>query len=145
MTGFLNTKTQRALKVRAFEPILEDTKRVAKEVVDAAFKLHSTLGPGLLESVYKACFVHELRRRGLDVKSEVELPTAYEGLRLATGLRLDLLVAGQVILELKAVEKINPVFEAQLLTYVRLSGLRLGLLINFTVPLIKNGIKRIVV
>ena len=106
-------------------------------------RVHSTLGPGLLEAVYKTCFIHELRRRNVEVKSEVEIPVVYDGLRLATGLRIDLLVEQQVIVELKAVEKMNPVFEAQLLTYLRLSGVRLGLLINFTVPLIKNGIKRI--
>jgi GxxExxY protein len=130
--------------VKTFEPISEETERVAKEVVDAAFKVHAALGAGLLESVYKACFVHELRPRDIELQSEVPAPVAYEGLRLPTGLRLDLLVERQVIVELKAVEKMNPVFEAQLLTYLKLSGVRLGLLINFTVPLIKNGIKRIV-
>lgn len=144
MTGSLKHEGTKATKMRAFEPIPEATERVAKEVVDAAFKVHSALGPGLLESVYKACFVHELKRRGIDVQSEVAIPVFCEGLRLATGLRLDLLVEGRVIAELKAVEKMNPVFEAQLLTYLRLSGVRLGLLINLAVPLIKNGIKRMV-
>jgi GxxExxY protein len=112
--------------VKVFEPISEETERVAKEVVDAAFKVHSALGAGLLESVYKACFIHELRRRDIDVQSEVPVPVAYEGLRLATGLRLDLLVERQVIVELKAVEKMNPVFEAQLLTYLRVERCAVG-------------------
>ena len=121
-----------------------ETERVASEIADAAFKVHSALGPGLLEAVYKACLIHELSLRRLVVQTEVGVPIVYEGLRLATGLKLDLLIGKQVIVELKAVERMNSLFEAQLLSYLRLTRLRLGFLINFNVPLIKSGIKRIV-
>jgi GxxExxY protein len=107
-------------------------------------KFTKLLGPGLLESVYEACLTHELRRRGIPVETQIALPVIYEGLRLEARLRLDMLVANQLIVELKAVEKMNDLFEAQLLTYLKLTGRRLGLLINFNVPLLKHGIKRIV-
>lgn len=113
-------------------------------IVDAAFAVHKALGPGLLESVYEVCLCHELKKRGIPFHSQVALPVVYDNVRLDAGLRLDLLVADSVIVELKAVEKHNPLFEAQLLTYMKLTGKRLGLLINFNVPLIKDGIKRIV-
>jgi GxxExxY protein len=111
--------------------------------VDSAFKVHFGLGPGLLESVYKACLVHKLSQKGLRVEQEVPVPIIFEGLRLEAGLRLDLLVENRVVVELKAVEKILPVFGAQLLSYLKLSGHELGLLINFNVPILKKGIKRI--
>lgn len=130
--------------MKRFEPIPQETESVAKVVTDAAFKVHSALGPGLLESVYEVCLAHELKRREIEVKTQVTLPVVYEDLRLDSGLRLDMIVADRLIVELKAVEKMLPLFEAQLLTYLKLTGLRLGLLINFNVPLIKNGIKRIV-
>jgi GxxExxY protein len=130
--------------MKHFEPIPAETERVAREVVDAAFKIHKTLGPGLLEPVYEACMIHELHRRGLKVETQVEVPVIYEGFRLGADLKLDMLVEEQLIVELKAVNKMNPVFEAQLLTYLRLRGLRLGLLINFNVLLIKDGIKRVI-
>jgi GxxExxY protein len=120
------------------------TERVAAQIVDAAFKVHSTLGPGLLESVYEACLVHELEKRDLTVRQQMALPVVYDDLRLDAGLRLDLLVEDQVIVELKAVERFLPVFEAQVLTYLKLTDKRLGLLINFNVPRIKNGIKRLI-
>ena len=120
-----------------------ETNRIAKEIVDAAFKVHFALGPGLLESVYKACLVHKLGQRGLKVEQEKPVPIIFEGLRLEAGLRLDLLVENKVVVELKAVEKILPVFGAQLLSYLRLSGHELGLLINFNAPVLKKGIKRI--
>jgi GxxExxY protein len=120
------------------------TERVAAQIVDAAFKVHSTLGPGLLESVYEACLVHELEKRDLTVRQQMALPVVYDDLRLDAGLRLDLLVEDQVIVELKAVERLLPVFEAQVLTYLKLTDKRLGLLINFNVPRIKNGIKRLI-
>jgi GxxExxY protein len=115
-----------------------------KEIVDAAFQVHSQLGAGLLESVYEVCIAHELRKRGLLVQSQPTLPVVYEGIRLEAGFRLDLLVEDCVVVELKAVETLLPVHKAQLLTYLKLSGYRLGLLINFNVPLIKNGIQRLV-
>jgi GxxExxY protein len=127
------------------EPLPDDTERVATQIVDAAFKVHSTLGPGLLESVYETCLVHELEKRDLTVRKQITLPVIYDELRLDAGLRLDLLVEDRVIVELKAVERLLPVFEAQVLTYLKLTGKRLGLLINFNVPRIKDGIKRFIV
>ncbi|MGC3992171.1 MAG: GxxExxY protein [Chthoniobacteraceae bacterium] len=124
-------------------PSLEEVDGVAKQIVDAAFKVHSSLGPGLLESVYEVCLAHELHRRGLSFDRQVSLPVEYEGLRLESGLRLDLLVADCVIVEIKAVEALLPVHKAQLLTYLKLSGHHIGLLINFNTPLIKDGIKRL--
>ena len=130
--------------MKSYEPIPPETERIANAVVDAAMKVHRTLGPGLLESVYEACLCYELEQRGIPFKAQVSLPVVYEDVRLDAGLRLDLLVDNGVIAELKAVQEMHPVFEAQLLTYLRLTGLRLGLLINFNVPLLKNGIKRVV-
>jgi len=125
------------------EPIPEGTNRIARQIVDSAFKVHSTLGPGLLESVYEACLVYELTKRGLAVKSQVELPLQYDGMTLPTALRLDLVVEDLIIVEVKAVESLVPVHTAQVLTYLKLTGQRLGFLINFNSALIKNGIKRI--
>jgi GxxExxY protein len=126
------------------EPISAEVQSVATAVVDAAFRVHAALGPGLLESVYEACVSHELRKKAVPFSNQVAFPIVYDGVRLDAGLRLDLLVAESVIVELKAVEQLHPLFEAQLLSYLRLTGLRLGLLINFNVPLIKYGIKRII-
>jgi GxxExxY protein len=125
------------------QPIPASTDRVAKEIVDDSYKIHATLGPGLLESVYEQCMLHELIKRGLRVERQVCLPILYDGLRIEGGLRLDLVVNSCVVAELKAVEKIVPVHKAQVLTYLKLAGYRLGLLINFNVPLIKEGITRI--
>ncbi len=127
-----------------YDALPNDTERVATQIVDAALKVHSTLGPGLLESVYEACLVHELERRGLSVRRQVAVPITYEDLRIDAGLRLDLLVEDQVIVELKAVEKLLPVFEAQVLTCLKLADRRLGLPINFNVSLIKDGIRRFI-
>jgi GxxExxY protein len=130
--------------MKVFEPIPPETERIAAVVVDAAFKVHRSLGPGLLESVYELCLAHELRLRGIPVETEVKLPIIYEGMKIDAGLRLDIIVANLIIVEVKAVEKMIAVFDAQLLTYLRLTGSRLGLLINLNVPLIRDGIKRIV-
>ena len=116
---------------------------LAKGVVDAAFKVHKALGPGLLESAYQACMEIELERRGVPFSVQELLPISYEGVRIEGAYRIDLLVGGKLVVELKAVEKLLPVHQAQILTYLRLAGLRLGLLINFNAPLIKDGIKRI--
>ncbi len=121
----------------------EEWDAVAKVVVDAAFRVHSELGPGLLESVYEVCLAHELGKRGLQVERQVLLPVVYDGVKIEAGLRIDLLVDGKLIVELKAVENLLPVHKAQVLTYLKLSRRRLALLINFNVPLIKDGIKRI--
>jgi GxxExxY protein len=119
-----------------------EVNAVANQIVDAAFKVHTELGPGLLESSYSACLAHELRLRGLVVEVEVALPLVYEGLHVGSGYRIDMLVAGCVIVEIKAVEALPPVAQAQLLTYLKLSGIRLGYLINFNVPMLKEGLKR---
>jgi GxxExxY protein len=116
--------------------------RIGRNVVDAAFKVHEALGPGLLESIYETCLRHELVKRGLIVEKQVLVPIVYDGVRLDGGLRLDLVVDGQVIIELKAVERLMPVNEAQILSYLKLSRKRLGFLINFNVPRIKEGIRR---
>jgi GxxExxY protein len=120
-------------------------ERIGKAVLDAAFRVHTVLGPGLLESVYRTAMKHVIETNGILAETEVKLPIMFEGVKLESGLRLDLLVGQCVIAELKSVEKMNPVYEAQLLTYLRLSRVRLGFLINFNVPHLKNGIKRIVV
>jgi GxxExxY protein len=127
-----------------YDPIPAEAERLAKATLDAAFKVHSTLGPGLLESVYELCLAYELRQRGIRVETQVAFPVIYEGVRMEGGLRIDLLVDRQVVVELKAVDAMNPVFEAQLITYLKMTGLRLGLLINFNVPHLRNGIKRLV-
>lgn len=129
---------------REFEPIPPGTEQVVSQVIDAALAVHRELGPGLLESVYEACLCHELAKKGISFQRQLELPVVYDGVRLDAGLRLDLLVADCVIVELKAVEKMLPVFEAQILTYLRLASKRVGLLMNFNVPLFKDGLQRIV-
>jgi GxxExxY protein len=115
---------------------------IARNVIDAGLKVHKALGPGLLESAYEHCLAYELNLRGLIVRRQVAVPIAYEGISLDAGYRLDLLVNEQVIIEIKAVDALSPLHEAQILTYLKLSKLRLGLLINFNVPLFKQGIKR---
>jgi GxxExxY protein len=130
---------------RLYSPITPDVERVGKVVIDAAYRVHTALGPGLLESVYETTVGHVLRQRGLLVETQIVLPILFEGERLESGLRLDMRVESCVLVELKAVEIMNPVYEAQLLTYLRLSGIRLGFLINFNVPHLKDGIKRMVV
>lgn len=116
---------------------------IAKEIVDAAYRVHTVLGPGLLESVYEAVLVYELEKRGLRVNRQVALPVVYESVRLDEGFRADLVVEDKVIVELKSVEMLAPVHKKQLLTYLRISGCRLGLLINFGAALVKDGIVRI--
>jgi GxxExxY protein len=118
--------------------------RISGAVVSAAMKVHSLLSPGLLESAYEACLVHELRKQGLRVASQVGLPVIYDGERIDLGYRIDLLVEDLVLVEIKCVETINPVHQAQLLSYLRLSGKNVGLLINFHVSHLRHGIKRMV-
>ncbi len=112
--------------------------------MDCAFKVHSNLGPGLLERIYETCFCHELKKKNLQYFSQVNVPVKYDGLMFDAGFRIDVLIEEKIICELKATNEMNPVFEAQVLTYLKLSNIRLGFLINFNVPLIKNGIKRII-
>jgi GxxExxY protein len=135
----------RLQKTKFLKPIPPEVEQVGKVVLDSAYRVHSTLGPGLLESVYETCLVYEIRESGLHVETQVAVPVMYKDVHLENGLRLDLLVEKCVIVEIKAVETMNLVFEAQLLTYLRLSGFRLGFLINFTASHLKNGIKRMVV
>jgi GxxExxY protein len=118
--------------------------QVSGIVVNAAMRVHSVLGPGLLESAYQVCLEQELRKRGLIVEAQLGLPVIYEGEKLDLGYRIDLLVENLVIVEVKCVEAIHPVHEAQLLSYLRLSGKNVGLLINFYVPRLRDGIKRMV-
>lgn len=117
---------------------------ISRVIVDAAYKIHTTLGPGLLESVYEAVLAYELDRRGLQVERQVPISVTYDNLLFEVGFRADLLVGGLVIVELKSVERVQPVHSKQVLTYTRLANKRLGLLINFGAPLIKEGITRLV-
>ena len=113
-------------------------------VIGAAIAVHRELGPGLLESTYEACLVYELAERGVAVERQKSLPVNYRGVRIDCGYRIDLLVGNEVVVELKAVEGVMPIHEAQMLTYLRLSGLHVGLLLNFNVLLMKDGIRRVV-
>jgi GxxExxY protein len=128
-----------------FQPIAPEVEKIGKAVLDAAFKVHTTLGPGLLESVYETTVAYEVHKSGLNVATQVSVPIVYDGQKLESGLRLDMLVDKCVIVELKSVETMNPVYEAQIMTYLRLSAVRLGFLINFNVKHLKDGIKRFVV
>ena len=116
---------------------------IATQIVDAAFKIHTTLGPGLFESVYETVLAQELTNRGLTVVRQQPIPVVWEKVHLEAGFRADLIVEGKVIIEIKSVESIAPVHRKQLLTYLRLAGMRLGLLINFDTELIKDGITRV--
>jgi len=127
-----------------FEPIPPETEAIAAGLIEAAFRVHRALGPGLLESVYEACLCHELGKLGVPFERQVEVPVEYDGVRLGIGLRLDILAGEHVVAELKAVEKIEPLHQAQLLTYMKLAGVRLGFLINFNVAQLKDGIVRMV-
>ncbi|MBI5526078.1 MAG: GxxExxY protein [Deltaproteobacteria bacterium] len=117
---------------------------ITNKIIGAAIAVHRELGPGLLESAYEACLAHELRSIGLKVETQKQLPITYKGLSIDNGYRIDILVEGAVVVELKSVARMDPVYEAQLLSYLRLSGCRTGLLINFNSKMLKNGIKRIV-
>jgi len=116
---------------------------LAKRVLDEAFRLHTELGPGLLESVYEQVLAARLRRSGLQVETQKSIPIVVDDLTIPEGFRADLVVGGKLIVELKSVEETKPVFAKQLLTYLRLSGLKLGLLLNFGAPSLKNGIERV--
>jgi GxxExxY protein len=128
-------------KTLSLDPSVE---ALATHVVDAALVVHRELGPGLLESVYHHCLKHELQCRGLSLRSEVEIPVCFKGLQLECGFRVDLIIADRVLIELKSVEGLLPVHKAQLITYLKLTALPVGFLINFNVPLLKNGIHRFI-
>ena len=128
-----------------YKEVSEEEDRIGKEIVNAAYFVHKQLGPGLLEKVYEVCFCYVLKQKGCEVKRQLDIPIIFEGLVFEEGLRLDVMVNDLVICELKALENVNPVWEAQLLSHLKLTNKRLGYLINFNVPLIKNGIKRMVI
>jgi GxxExxY protein len=117
---------------------------ITRQIIGAAMKVHSALGPGLLESAYQACLAYELQKAGLAIQCEVPLPVVYEQIKLDVGYRIDLLVEDVVVVELKCVESIAPIHDAQIISYLRLSGKKLGLLINFKVVHLKDGVKRFV-
>jgi GxxExxY protein len=122
----------------------EKIEQIAKIIVNSAFKVHKELGPGLLEKVYEACLVYEITKAGFEVKRQVEVPIIYDGVTLKEYLRLDIIVESSIIIEVKAVEIVNPVWNAQIISHLKLTNNELGFLINFNVPLIKNGIKRFI-
>jgi GxxExxY protein len=121
-----------------------DIKEIGGQIIDSSIKVHRALGPGLLESTYQACLAYELQQRGLRVETEVIQPVKYEGLNIDAGYRLDMVIEDSVIIENKSVEKLLPIHQAQLLTYLRIRNFRLGYLINWNVQLIKDGIHRMV-
>lgn len=119
-------------------------KELTDKIIRAGIEVHKALGPGLLESAYEKCLMKEFELYGIPFQSQVELPLEYKGIKVDAGYRIDLIVDKKVIIELKAIESILPVHEAQLLTYMKLTRIRVGMLINFHVPVLKNGIKRMV-
>ena len=121
-----------------------NTNEITREILDSAYKVHTNLGPGLLESAYQSCLVYELKKKGLKVETEKPLPLIYEEIKLDCGYRIDILVENKVIIELKTVEAFTDVHTAQVLTYLKLSKCKVGLLINFYTKSLKNGIKRLV-
>ena len=121
-----------------------DIEKVASEIVDSATKVHKALGPGLLESAYQQCLIYELRQRGLNTEFEVPMPIKYGEVKIDAGYRMDLVVNKMIVVENKTVEKLLPIHQAQILTYLKLSGYNLGFLLNWNVTIMKDGIKRIV-
>ena len=135
---------EKTITTRNFKSIPLEVEAVGKKILDAAYTVHSALGPGLLESVYEACTAYEARQQSLNVETQVVVPVKYQTLFIDTGLRLDMWAEKLVIVEFKAVETMLPLYEAQLLTYLKITGCRLGYLINFNVKHLKDGIKRMV-
>jgi len=119
-------------------------EELTEQIIGSAIEVHRCLGPGLLESAYEECLCHELHTRGIRFERQKPLPLDYKGIRLDCGYRLDIIIEAKVVVEIKAVDRIMPIHEAQMLTYLRLSGVKIGLIINFNVPVLKEGIKRIV-
>lgn len=130
---------------KIYAPVPPNVEKIGKAVLDAAYKVHTALGPGLLESVYETCTAFELTESGLSAPTQKGLPVTYRGIKMDAGLKPDMIVENCVIVEFKSVETMHPVFDAQLITYLKLTGIRLGFLINFNVVHLKDGIKRIVV
>ena len=135
-----NTKTHK----KKFEPLPEEFEIIGNKIVDAAYTVHKTLGPGLLEKVYEICFCHELTKRGIKYLRQIDIPIVYDGITFQEGLRLDVLVEDKIICEIKAMDLINPIWVAQVLSHLKLTNKRLGYLINFNVINIGQGIKRFV-
>jgi GxxExxY protein len=140
----INAEVAEANRAEVAEKDQRRLNRISGQIVDAAMRVHAILGPGLLEGAYEVCLTHELRKRGLRVDTQFALPVSYDGVHVDLGYRLDLLVENEVVVELKAIETVLPVHKAQLLSYLRLGGKRLGLLINFHVDRLKDGITRLV-
>ena len=127
-----------------FQKLSNQEEAVGRAIVRVAYNVHSTLGPGLLEKIYEICLVHELRKVGFSVARQLDIAIQYDGIVFDEGLRLDIIVENKVIIEVKALDQVNPVWMAQVLSHLKLTGMRLGYLINFNVPLIKDGMKRII-
>jgi GxxExxY protein len=127
------------------KPVSDKLNQVSGKVVHAAFQVHEQLGPGLLENVYEKCLFYELHKIGLKVEEQVQVPVKYKSMTFDAAFRIDLLVEDQIIVELKSVESLLPVHKAQVMTYLKLTGHRVGLLINFNVPLLKDGLQRIII
>ncbi len=127
-----------------YKPLPAELEIIGKKIVDAAYTVHKNLGPGLLEKVYEICFCHELEKRGLKYQRQLDIPVVYDGITFDEGLRLDVLVEHKVICELKAIETVNPVWEAQILSHLKLTENRLGYLINFNITNIGKGIRRFI-
>lgn len=123
----------------------KEIESMAEHVVDSAYRIHRSLGPGLLESAYEACMKHELIKRGIEVQCQVEMPILYDGKKIMPGFRMDMLVGQFIVIELKSAEQLLPVHKAQLMTYMKLSNKNLGFLLNFNVPVMKQGISRVVI
>jgi GxxExxY protein len=130
--------------MKTFKKIPWEIEKHSKPILDSVYKIHTTLGPGLLESVYEMCLAHELAKRGIKCERQVPLPVIYDNIKMEGGFRVDVLVENCVIVELKSIDLLLPVHESQVLTYLKLSNLRLGFLLNFNVPSMKRGIKRLV-
>jgi GxxExxY protein len=128
--------------MKTYEELSLQEEEIGKAIVHAAYLIHKELGPGLLEKVYEVCMAHELRKMGYDVKRQINIPIIYDNIQFDEGLRLDILINDLVVVELKAVDLVNAVWDAQLISHLKLTKLNLGYLINFNVPLIKNGIRR---
>lgn len=132
------------MKNKSYEKLPDDYEIIGKKIVDSAYTVHKNLGPGLLEKVYEICFCHELDKRGLSYVRQIDIPIVYDNLTFDEGLRLDVLVEDKIICELKAIEIVNPVWEAQILSHLKLTNKRLGFLFNFNVVNIGQGIKRFI-
>jgi GxxExxY protein len=144
VTGSLNARFAREKAQGAQRVYIMNENEISKVVFDCALKVHKSLGPGLLESAYEECLFYELKKSGLNVEKQKPLPLVYEEVKLEVGYRIDLLIENKVVLEIKSAEGLNDVHLAQVMTYLRLSNCKLGMLINFNVTLIKNGIRRVV-